>query len=262
MDNFTDKLVERINAQGSVRTRGYFTDPDIRNERTDKEQLEALEESMTGRLAEFEEKLAGAFTENVAEAVKETNALNAEMLTQYRNENLESRLSATQELMAGQAQLRNEIIQALASNGAETTMFESIATGLENSKQEILDKLGSASVSDELIEEINNKLDALSESLSDHVHKECVKVYRNVQASVDESVSKHYNKVEVLIRTVADEYYDKLICNIRKAIGDGIAPNAAAADNGEGKLSKLLLGVSAANLIGIIIALLWMFKII
>ncbi len=111
MDNFMDKLVERINSQGAVRSQSMMGDP--RSAKSSKTQMDALESSMTKKLAEFEEKLAQTFAENVTSAVNESNARYVEMITKYRDENYESRLSATEEMMAAQASSRETTIESV-----------------------------------------------------------------------------------------------------------------------------------------------------
>lgn len=126
MDNFMDKLVERINSQGAVRSQSMMGDP--RGTRSSKTQMDAIESSMTKKLAEFEEKLAQTFAENVTAAVNESNARYVEMITKYRDENYESRLSATEELMAAQASSRESTIESVSKiiNEKQASMEEEL----------------------------------------------------------------------------------------------------------------------------------------
>lgn len=195
MDNFMDKLVERINSQGSVRTQSMMGNDHKREKAANKEQLEQMENRMTERLADFEDKLAKTFADNVVEAVKESNARYVEMMTQYKQDNDEGRLSANEELMA-----------ALAS---------SREANRENSQ---------------------SQLDVLKAEISEHVHNETVRCYRNIQAVVEQSEAK----LAAEARSIAEMYKPKSVKG----------------------LVIFSLIISLLNLAGFVVLLLWMLRII
>lgn len=68
------------------------------------------------------------------------------------------------------------------------TAFEEL--GLKLDSRPTLDEIAERLGADEKPEGLHEKLDAVKEELTDHVHKENVKVYRNVQAAVIEENKK------------------------------------------------------------------------
>lgn len=186
MDNFMDKLVERINAQGSSRAQSMAAEAKM-GSRESKEQAEAL--------AAFEQKLAKSFAEDVTGAVNESNAKFVEMLSQYKRENDEGRLSATEEMMAAQASAREAML--------------------------------------EKYDELSKKI---IDELSDVMHKESVKCYRNTQAVVEDTQTK-------TVEGVAEKVGGKSDKGIKGLLIAAI----------------VLLGL---NLAGITTILLWIFRVI
>lgn len=183
MDNFMDKLVDRINSQGAVRAQSMG---DVRK-RSGAEDDMAAEE----RIAK---KIANSLSENVAAAVAESNKEYLAKIEEFKKENLDARLSATEELMAAQASAREGLIESVAGNIGD-----------------------------------------LKAELSDHMHKESVKCYKNTQVAVEET-------------------------------GTRTAETVLAGINGNnGTVKKLVIAslvLSAINFGCLVLIILWMFRII
>ena len=122
----------------------------------------------------FMDKLAQKLT--AQEMIKANLAADAEEMSRLRETEKEYKecLEQMQKLMnAGMTEIEN----------TETQLSEEVLDKLEELKAALAEK-------PELQEELKKLLEEKLESVNDNVHKECVKVYRNVQAVVVEENAK------------------------------------------------------------------------
>lgn len=126
MDTFVDKLVDRINSQGAVRTQHMRVD-DGHSRVSEKKQAEMLQ-----HLADMEDKLAKSFTENVTESVKDANAYYVEMITAYKNENQQAREEAVSSLTE---QIHSENVKCYRNTKA--AMEEIVKAGTEEVSEKV-----------------------------------------------------------------------------------------------------------------------------
>lgn len=94
MDNFMDKLVEKINAQGAMRMQNMIN----LHEGVQGKGGQNKEKEIEERLKEQQETIVREVAESTASAVSETNARNAELFTEYKKQSGEELNKAKDEL--------------------------------------------------------------------------------------------------------------------------------------------------------------------
>ena len=140
----------------------------------------------------FMDKLAQKL--NAQEMIKANSAADAEEMDQLKNQ-----LREYDECLA-QMQQANKELRAV-NHAMETLMSETIApevtklseesvAAIRKMQQEYTTKLEEIRQNTEELEELRKHLDEKLDGSDENVHKECVKVYRNVQAAVVEENEK------------------------------------------------------------------------
>ena len=140
----------------------------------------------------FMDKLAQKL--NAQEMIKANSAADAEEMDQLKNQ-----LREYDECLA-QMQQANKELRAV-NHAMETLMSETIApevtklseesvAAIRKMQQENTEKLQELQQNTEELEELRKHLDEKLDGSDENVHKECVKVYRNVQAAVVEENEK------------------------------------------------------------------------
>lgn len=140
----------------------------------------------------FMDKLAQKL--NAQEMIKANSAADAEEMDQLKNQ-----LREYDECLA-QMQQANKELRAV-NHAMETLMSETIApevtklseesvAAIRKMQQENTEKLEEIRQNTEELEDLRKHLDEKLDGSDENVHKECVKVYRNVQAAVVEENEK------------------------------------------------------------------------
>ncbi len=172
---------------------------------------------------------------------------------------------------------KSDILAALSV--AKNELSDNIIAGFEKEDAGVagaVNASGSA-VKQELTETINRS----TEELSDHMHKESVKVYKNVQAVLEESFRTQNEKMDAdaasrdqNLRNVLDVSINSALKdnlrdeseNTKKIVNDTVS-SLLNTNTGE-KLSSIkgmllaLICMLGINLLGIIVILLWIFQVI
>ena len=154
MDTFMDKLAQKLNAQEMIKA----------NSAADAEEMDQLK----SQLREYDECLA-----QMQQVNKELKAINQEM---------EKLMSET--IAPEVTKLSEEGVAALQKLQQENT------EKLEALGQQYTAKLEELQQSTEVLDELQKHVDEKLSTTEENVHKECVKVYRNVQAAVVEENEK------------------------------------------------------------------------
>ena len=154
MDTFMDKLAQKLNAQEMIKA----------NSAADAEEMDQLK----NQLREYDECLA-----QMQQANKELRAVNHAM---------ETLMSET--IAPEVTKLSEESVAAIRKMQQENT------EKLQELQQEYTTKLEEIRQNTEELEELRKHLDEKLDGSDENVHKECVKVYRNVQAAVVEENEK------------------------------------------------------------------------
>ena len=140
----------------------------------------------------FMDKLAQKL--NAQEMIKANSAADAEEMNQLKNQ-----LREYDECLAQMQQVNKEL--RAVNHAMETLMSETIApevtklseesvAAIRKLQQEYTTKLEEIRQNTEELEELRKHLDEKLDGSDENVHKECVKVYRNVQAAVVEENEK------------------------------------------------------------------------
>lgn len=164
MDTFMDKLAQKLNAQEMIKA----------NSAADAEEIDQLK----SQLQEYDECLA-----QMQQVNKELKAINQEM---------EKLMSET--IVPEVTKLTEEGVAALGKMQQEST------AKLQELQQEYNAKLEEIQQSTAALEELKNHLDEKFAGSEESVHKECVKVYRNVQAAVVEENEKQTDAIAAKVK--------------------------------------------------------------
>lgn len=203
MDTFMDKLAQKLNAQEMIRANSAADAAELSRIKEQNAEYDALiqkiKESSEGNAksaVKLEQSImqVAEHTERAAQNIEQT-ARNAEITEQNAKKAAENavRIEQSVELVERNA----EKVEANALK-----IEELVAAGI--SKIEEMQATGQNT------EELNDLLTELKkvqaeqfDTLTDHVHKENVKVYRNVQAVVVEELEKQNETVGKTMNTVA-----------------------------------------------------------
>ena len=164
MDTFMDKLAQKLNAQEMIKA----------NSAADAEEMDQLK----NQLREYDECLA-----QMQQVNKELKAINQEM----------ERLMA-ETIVPEVTKLSEEGVAALQKMQQENT------EKLETLTQQYAAKLEELQQSTETLDELQKHVDEKLSNTEENVHKECVKVYRNVQAAVVEENEKQTEAVTARVK--------------------------------------------------------------
>ena len=169
MDTFMDKLAQKLNAQEMIKA----------NSAADAEEMDQLK----SQLREYDECLA-----QMQQVNKELKAINQEM---------EKLMSET--IAPEVTKLSEEGVAALQKLQQENT------EKLEALGQQYTAKLEELQQSTEVLDELQKHVDEKLSTTEENVHKECVKVYRNVQA-----VEENEKQTEAIAAKVKENLGGKL----------------------------------------------------
>ena len=161
MDTFMDKLAQKLNAQEMIKA----------NSAADAEEMDQLK----SQLREYDECLA-----QMQQVNKELKAINQEM---------EKLMSET--IAPEVTKLSEEGVAALQKLQQEN---------LEALEQQYTAKLEELQQSTEVLDELQKHVDEKLSTTEENVHKECVKVYRNVQAVVVEENEKQTEAIAAKVK--------------------------------------------------------------
>jgi hypothetical protein len=164
MDTFMDKLAQKLNAQEMIKA----------NSAADAEEMDQLK----SQLREYDECLA-----QMQQVNKELKAINQEM---------EKLMSET--IAPEVTKLSEEGVAALQKLQQENT------EKLEALGQQYTAKLEELQQSTEVLDELQKHVDEKLSTTEENVHKECVKVYRNVQAVVVEENEKQTEAIAAKVK--------------------------------------------------------------
>lgn len=159
MDNFMDKLAQRFNAQEMIKANSHAEAQEMGRLR---EQLRAYDECL--------------------QEMRKLNLKNTETAEQVRT------------LTAQLSELASKSLAALEEErGRDNEKLDTALTEL----QTVLGELQQAAAeNDKQTAEAQEKLLAASSTLEEFVHKECVKVYRNVQAVLVDELKNQSKELE------------------------------------------------------------------
>lgn len=210
MDTFMDKLAQKLNAQEMIKANSAADAAELSRIREQNAEYDALikkiKESSEGNAqnaVKLEKSImqVAEHTERAAQNIEQT-ARNAEMTEQNARKAAENavRIEQSAELVERNAELVERNAAKVEANALK--IEELVAAGI--SKIEEMQAAGQNT------EELNGLLAELKkvqaeqfDTLTDHVHKENVKVYRNVQAVVVEELAKQNETVGKTLEAVS-----------------------------------------------------------
>lgn len=171
MDSFVDKLAHRLTAQEMIKANSAAETEEMNKLKSQVDRYnECLKqmEQLTREMAAIEQRVNGALNSSMTEQLQ---AL-VERSTQQVNQVAEGSVAQVNQVTeAGMAHMQELVDKSLAK--------------LEGYQQEVL--------SPEAIKEI---VDGRMDKTDENLHKECVKVYRNIQAVVTEESGKSGEAVQ------------------------------------------------------------------
>ena len=133
--------------------------------------------------------------------------------TQYLAQNISQSVAASMQSAGGYGQGsdmdKEEIISAIGDNRSLLNMI----------RQDIINSLQKTDIPEEDIEEKAEVLTAQMaekyyKDLEEHIHKECVKCYRNVESKLEEQSGESFKKLEKTINSMSSVSMITLISNI------------------------------------------------
>jgi len=201
MDNFMDKLAQRLTAQEMIKANSAADAAELERLQKQLAQYDACLQEMRKlslKNVEATDKIGSLLDESIAKIQAfETN--------QSQNESLSGAMQEQTAILNGSIQSQKialtDILEAQKTEQKESmaSMEQSIKEALENSRIEL----------NTLQEEIKStmegmaSMDGLVDKINDYVHKENVKVYRNVQAVVVEETKKQTESLEASQKKMA-----------------------------------------------------------
>lgn len=192
MDTFMDKLASKLNAQEMIRANSAAEAKE--NERLHKE-VEVYKQC----LQEMREiSLQNASTaDEVAELVKASmDKIAAIQAESGKSDDVIVAIQSKSDDMIA-AVKNNSDVMLSSMRGALQTNANTVMSAIEGSSEKILSELQTGNdgfkdaLKNELLAEIKKEL----KSQEENVHKECVKVYRNVQAVITEENEKQTDEI-------------------------------------------------------------------
>jgi len=251
----------------------------LRENRVEPVSKEEIAEAVSAKLQETKE--TPISKEEIAQIVeskiqenKETPVSKEEIVSAVENV-VSAKLSAMPHL--SKTDIVTAMTVAWASN--KTDIVDSVNEGFEKADIGVAKVVDSAGA--DVKQELTEKIDRTSEELSDHVHKECVKVYKNVQAVLEEGLQHQKEEidadaasreknlrdiVDVSINTALRDNQKSENDNTKNIINDTVS-SLLNTNTGE-KLSTIknmmlaIICMLGINLLGILVIILWIFQII
>ena len=251
----------------------------LRENRVEPVSKEEIAQAVSAKLQENKE--TPISKEEIAQIVeskiqenKETPVSKEEIVSAVENV-VSAKLSAMPHL--SKTDIVTAMTVAWASN--KTDIVDSVNEGFEKADIGVAKVVDSAGA--DVKQELTEKIDRTSEELSDHVHKECVKVYKNVQAVLEEGLQHQKEEidadaasreknlrdiVDVSINTALRDNQKSENDNTKNIINDTVS-SLLNTNTGE-KLSTIknmmlaIICMLGINLLGILVIILWIFQII
>ncbi|MBR4174640.1 MAG: hypothetical protein IKR56_04800 [Lachnospiraceae bacterium] len=251
----------------------------LRENRVEPVSKEEIAEAVSAKLQENKE--TPISKEEIAQIVeskiqenKETPVSKEEIVSAVENV-VSAKLSAMPHL--SKTDIVTAMTVAWASN--KTDIVDSVNEGFEKADIGVAKVVDSAGA--DVKQELTEKIDRTSEELSDHVHKECVKVYKNVQAVLEEGLQHQKEEIDADAASREKNLRDIVDVNINTALRDNqksendntkniindTVSSLLNTNTGE-KLSTIknmmlaIICMLGINLLGILVIILWIFQII
>ncbi len=187
MDTFVDKLANRFTAQEMIKANSAAETEELNQLRSQVAHYNDCLKQMEKLLAEMNEtqqRIGEVLEDSTAEAMEALTAGGSNMLAQVA-ESSQGSIKALAD--SSQAQLK-----ALAEDSR--TQLQELITRNQSSMKQLADnsisKLEQLTANPVDMEQIKEVLDERANKSDESVHRECVKVYRNVQAVVNEESGK------------------------------------------------------------------------
>lgn len=182
MDTFMDKLAQKFTAQEMIKANSAA-------ETEEMNRLKAQVEQYTACLNRMKE-LCGEMEQSAVAVQERLDAVDTSSLGTSLSVSLEQQLQAARrdsaEISEGIRQLTDESIDKIHQIQQNATAMEALQRKLETIQETITELATGMDVQ----EDLPKILDEKNGDLMEHIHKEGVKIYRNVQASVQEETSK------------------------------------------------------------------------
>ncbi len=198
MDNFIDKLAQKFNAQEMIKA----------NSQAEARELEKLQQ----QVAEYE---------RILQEIRKLNYKTSEL-----SDHLYTGIGDNAEKISALREEEQRIVSSLRDITDEQTRGREAE--LEMREQERLEKEQDAQ---EEFEKLSGFLDERLQSIEDFVHKENVKVYRNVQAVVVDEVKKSTEAVSAQVEAAGKKTHQKINAVLAISIISMLAALAGVALN-------------------------------
>lgn len=172
MDTFMDKLASKLNAQEMIRANSAA---EVEENTKLKQEVEAYRECL--------QEMREICLQNVSTGDEVSELVKASM---DKIAQIQAESGKSDEVLFAMEKTSSELMNAVQNNS------DTMMSAMRNNSDLILSEVRTAnddfknSIKDELIDEIRSEL----KNQEENVHKECVKVYRNVQAVVTEENEK------------------------------------------------------------------------
>lgn len=188
MDNFMDKIVQKLNSQDMIRANAAAEAAELENLETQvtlfKDQLEkydqCLQEMRKLNLKNIEsaqgvQELAGKANETVGKTAREVESVSVSKIKQTSDISIAGIKQTSDISIAGINQTVEESLAKIAEIKENASNMEEIT---------------------ETMTGLQEKLESLFKSMEDFLHTDNVKVYRNVQASMIEELGKQTQEIK------------------------------------------------------------------
>ena len=218
MDHFFDKLTDKINTSRSMRS-AVYTDGVAEEEQSAPVpapaiDMDELESRITSVMDDFRTELTELIDRRVADSIKESNALMAELMSAYREENESNRLSATEELMSALASTKDDMTSTVTRTNFSAkeefaeiistytrSLGEELMSALASSKDDLSDTVMSRTFNakEEFTEVVANDTRALREDLTELLDREADRLRSEIAALIGAERSTIKDEISVLM---------------------------------------------------------------
>lgn len=188
MDNFMDKIVQKLNSQDMIRANAAAEAAELENLETQvtifKDQLEKYDECLQEmrklnlkniESAQGVQELAGKASETVGKTAQEVESVSVSKIKQTSDISIAGIKQTSDISIAGIHQTVEESLAKIAEIKENASNMEEIT---------------------ETMTGLQEKLEGLFKSMEDFLHTDNVKVYRNVQASMIEELGKQTQEIK------------------------------------------------------------------
>lgn len=248
MDTFMDKLAQRLNAQEMIKANTGAEITELENTRAQlaeyrdclarmcaaSEEMKAANESLRAMLSTDVTEEVKKVTEEAQATLRKVSAFSQEELARISDDSTEEVRRVLESSNATMRSISEEngakLTQITQDAGAQLSQItqdvaEQIRTASQSSAEELrranedaveaLKKAADSSAvgfatTHEAIDELKTSLESRFDSINDATHKECVKVYRNVQAIFEEGTDEQTQSINKTISDGMDPFEGKL----------------------------------------------------